>query len=44
MFKTFARLMLFSLSVLLCLSLQAQEEADTENDVIDTQWLDLHAG
>ena len=44
MFKTFARLMLFSLSVLLCLSLQAQEEADTENDVIDTQWLVLHAG
>ena len=44
MFKTSARLMLFSVSVLACLSLQAQEEADTENDVVDTQWLVLHAG
>ena len=44
MFKTLVRLMLCSAAVLLCMSLQANEETDTEIDVVDTQWLVIHAG
>ena len=44
MFKTLVRLAFFSMAILLCFSLQAQEDADTEKDIVETQWLVIHAG
>lgn len=44
MFKTLVRLVLCAAAILLCFSLQAQEDADTTKDIVETQWLVIHAG
>jgi len=44
MFKTLARILLCSTAIVLCMPLLAQDETETEEEVVETQWLVLHAG
>ena len=44
MFKAFARILLCSTAISLCMPLQAQEETETEKEVVEIQWLVIHAG